>query len=123
MESAPSTHFSDNVYQDLSQSARPHEFASSIVLLNQGDDAMPTDDISPHAVEVGAKQKTTRYTFTNAFLTIGFALLAGMRVNRSIQYFRAGKSDWQFEVLMGLFWLVFSIFCVSRLIAKRGEAA
>jgi hypothetical protein len=54
---------------------------------------MPTADMSPHAVELGAKQKKNRYAFFfNAIITIGFAFLAGMSVDRGIQYFRAGKS-------------------------------
>jgi hypothetical protein len=85
---------------------------------------MPTADISPHAVEVGVKQKKNRYAaFFNAFLTISFALLAGMKVDRGIQDFRAGTSDWQFDALMGLAYLVFAIVWVSRLKVKWGEDA
>jgi len=85
---------------------------------------MPTADMSPHAVEVGAKQKKNRYAFIiNSFLAIGFALIAGMRVDRGVQHFRAGKSDWQLDALVGLIYLVFSIGWVSRLRAQRGEDA
>ena len=85
---------------------------------------MPTADMSPHTVEVGTKQKKNRYAaFFNAFLTISFALLAGMKADRGVQDFRAGKSDWQLDALMGLFFLVFAIVWVSRLRAKWGGDA
>jgi hypothetical protein len=85
---------------------------------------MPTADISPHAVEVGAQQKKNRYAaFFNAFLTISFALLAGMKADRGIQDFRAGQSDWQLDALMGLFCLLFAIVWVSRLRVKWGVDA
>lgn len=85
---------------------------------------MPRADMSPHAVEVGVKQKKNRYAaFFNAFLTISFALLAGMKADQSVQGFRAGKSDWQFDSLMGLAYLVFAIVWMSRLRTKWGEDA
>ena len=85
---------------------------------------MPAADMSSQAVEVGTKRKKYRYAaFFNAFLTISFALLAGMKADRSIQDFRSGNTDWQINGLMGLAYLVFAIVWVSRLRAKWGEDA
>lgn len=82
---------------------------------------MPTADMSPHAVGVGTKQKRYRYAaFFNSFFTIAFAVLAGMRLDRCIHYFRTEKNDWQLEAFMAVAYLVFSVVWMTRLRAKWG---
>jgi hypothetical protein len=86
---------------------------------------MPTDDVSTHAVQVeaGTKRKMNWFAFNHAFLTIASSLLAGMQVARGVQHYLLGKSDWPMQILMGLFYLVASVFWVSRLIGKPRESA
>jgi hypothetical protein len=46
----------------------------------------------PDAVEVGAKQKESVRSVLQLVLTTAFALLAGIKVDRGIQYFCAEKN-------------------------------
>jgi len=77
---------------------------------------MPTDDISTHADEVATKRKKIWFAFKRAFLTISFALLAGMSLQRSIEHFRSGASNykWISGALLGVASLAIAIAYIMQ---------